>query len=165
MPSWDEFAIAAPDLAERIRTRFEATGLGFLATLRQDGSPRISGIEPAFALGELWLGMMPASLKVRDLQRDPRLALHSGSADKDVRDGDAKITGVGFQVTDPEIVKRYLASMYGPNSSGRLPAGFHLFRVDIAEASFLRPNEGPQVDRLVIDIWSLDRGVRRVNRY
>src|SRR3954447_26094731 len=91
--SWNETEEAAPELAAAVRGRFEAHGLGLLATLRRDGSPRISGIEPLFASGELWLGMMPASRKSADLLRDPRLALHSATVDKDVADGDAKIFG------------------------------------------------------------------------
>ncbi len=93
MTTWDEITAAAPELAAKVRARFEATGLGFIATLRKDGSPRISGIEPLFAEGELWLGMMDGSLKAHDLLRDPRLALHSASEDKQVTNGDAKVTG------------------------------------------------------------------------
>jgi hypothetical protein len=58
-----------------LHERFEATGLGLLATLRADGSPRVSGLEPLFALGELWFGMMPESRKALDLLRDPRFAI------------------------------------------------------------------------------------------
>ncbi len=93
MTTWDEIAADAPALAAKVRARFEATGLAFIATLRKDGSPRISGIEPLFAAGELWLGMMDDSLKAHDLLRDPRLALHSASEDKQVANGDAKLTG------------------------------------------------------------------------
>ena len=75
MSSWQQFADDAPDLAAMVQARFESTGLGFLATIRKDGSPRISGIEPSVFRGELWLGMMDRSRKGDDLKRDPRLAL------------------------------------------------------------------------------------------
>src|SRR5207245_11850 len=91
---------AAPDLAPLARARFEATGLGLLATLRRDGSPRISGIEPLFTSDELWLGMMPGSRKVTDLLRDPRFALHSATEDKQVTHGDARISGRALVVED-----------------------------------------------------------------
>lgn len=54
-----------------------------LATLRRDGSPRISGTEVVFddEAGEIYLGMMPGSVKALDLRRDPRLALHSPTVD------------------------------------------------------------------------------------
>ncbi len=81
MASWAEFASAAPALASRVRQRFDVRKHKTLATLRKDGSPRISGIEVEFADGELFLGMMPGSLKLYDLERDPRLALHSPTED------------------------------------------------------------------------------------
>src|SRR5215211_2703531 len=102
MPNWNQFTDAAPELADAVRGCFEAHGLALLATVRRDGSPRISGIEAFFADGELWLGMMDASLKARDLQRDPRLALHNATVDKDVADGDAKVGGRAIEVTDDE---------------------------------------------------------------
>ena len=73
MTSWDEVEAAAPELAGRARAAFDAHKHKLLATLRRDGSPRISGIEATFADGELWLGMMPGSRKALDLRRDPRL--------------------------------------------------------------------------------------------
>ena len=87
MAGWDEFARSAPDLATAVRRRFDSHRHKMLATLRRDGSPRISGIETTFADGELWLGMMPGSLKALDLRRDPRLALHSASLDPNMSDG------------------------------------------------------------------------------
>ena len=77
MASWAEFASAEPALASRVRQRFDIRKHKTPATLRKDGSPRISGIEVEFADGELFLGMMPGSRKLDDLERDPRLALHT----------------------------------------------------------------------------------------
>ena len=106
MTSWNDFARTAPELAAlNVQTRFEATGLGMLATLRKDGSPRISGIEPSFFEGELWLGMMDGSLKARDLQRDPRIALHNATVDKEVKEGDVKVSGLAVEVTDDATKK------------------------------------------------------------
>ena len=83
MPSWKEFEAAAPALAAEVRRRLDAHTHKTLATLRRDGSPRISGSECRFAEGELWIGSMWKALKARDLQRDPRFALHSGSGEPD----------------------------------------------------------------------------------
>ena len=60
---WQDALTATPALAAAVQARFEATGLGLLATLRRDGSPRITGVEPGFALGELWLGMMDGATR------------------------------------------------------------------------------------------------------
>src|SRR5919202_4427540 len=107
MGTWREVASAAPELAALVRARFEATGLGLLATLRRDGSPRISGIEPLFTDDELWLGMMPGSRKAADLLRDPRFALHSATIDKQVTHGDARISGRAVAVQDEPTLARF----------------------------------------------------------
>ena len=105
MASWSEFEAAAPELAERVRARLDAHTHKTLATLRRDGSPRISGSETNFQDGELWIGSMWQALKARDLQRDPRFALHSGSEEPADWSGDAKLAGVAEEITDPERVR------------------------------------------------------------
>jgi Pyridoxamine 5'-phosphate oxidase len=123
MASWGEFAAAEPEFAERVLERFTLRKHSTLATLRHDGSPRISGTEVSFDGGELWLGMMPRSLKARDLQRDARLALHSPTEDTPEEDpgswaGEAKVAGRGLENSDPS----------------RRDEG-HRFRVEITEVS------------------------------
>ncbi|HEY1296228.1 MAG TPA: pyridoxamine 5'-phosphate oxidase family protein, partial [Chloroflexota bacterium] len=81
MSRWQDVVDTAPEFADRAQRLFQARKHKTLATLRSDGSPRISGTETQFADGDVWLGMMPDSLKARDLRRDPRLALHSPSVD------------------------------------------------------------------------------------
>jgi hypothetical protein len=162
MARWEEIEAAAPEVAALAQARFEATGLGFLATLRKDGSPRISGIEPTFLDGEVWLGMMDGSLKARDLRRDPRFSLHSASADKEVKDGDAKLTGRAVEVTDQDakvgFMRRFAElNEYGPPED----EPYHLFRLDITEVMTLRPDG----DHLAIDTWHEGRGVGHIDRY
>ena len=138
MPSWGDVRAAAPELARAAQGRFEAHGLAMLATLRRDGSPRISAIELLFAGDDLWLGMMPDSRKAQDLGRDPRLALHSATVDKEVKEGDAKLSGRGLLVRDDDTWQWYLAAL--KEQTGFAPEGwFPVFRVDVAEVSFLRP--------------------------
>ena len=91
-----------PEFAARVRAAFDAHAHKFLATLRADGSPRISGIEMDFVAGEPWLAGMPGSVKFTDLRRDPRFALHSGSPEPDAFAADAKLSGRATQVTDPD---------------------------------------------------------------
>ncbi len=110
MVNWNDVEAAAPELAAAVKSRFEAYGLAILATLRRDGSPRVSGVEPLFALGKLWLGMMPDSRKGIDLLRDPRCALHNATTDKNVTEGDARISGKAVMVTDPESLDAYRAA-------------------------------------------------------
>ena len=75
--SWRQFETDAPDFAQRVRQRFEAGKHKTLATTRRDGSPRISGTELQFADGEVTLGMMSGSMKLLDVRRDARVAVHS----------------------------------------------------------------------------------------
>ena len=72
MASFADVASDEPEFAARVRTAFDAHAHKFLATLRADGSPRISGIEMQFVAGEPWLAGMPGSVKFNDLRRDPR---------------------------------------------------------------------------------------------
>src|SRR3954463_5722653 len=105
MASWSDFAAAAPGLAARVQARLDAHTHKTIATLRRDGSPRISGTETTLRDGELWIGSMWGALKARDLQRDPRFALHSGSGEPDGWDGDAKLAGTVEEITDEPRVR------------------------------------------------------------
>ena len=160
MASWKEFEAEAPELAGRVRAAFDAHRHKLLATLRRDGSPRISGIEATFADGELWLGMMPGSRKALDLRRDPRLALHSASLDPPEDDpagwpGDAKLAGRAVEVSDPALKERLAGGSAQPDDP-------HLFRVEVAEVVHTRV--GDPADHLVIELWRPGRGVRRMQR-
>ena len=154
MSSWSQFELQAPGLAASVRTRLDAHVHKTIATLRRDGSPRISGTECRFADGELWIGSMWQALKARDLQRDPRYALHSGSDDPPEWPGDAKLSGVAEEITDPEVVRK----MNGEVTEG--PS--HLFRLDLSEVSVVGLNDAR--DKIVIDLWHPGEEVRRIER-
>ena len=155
MSSWTEFAAAAPELATAVRARLEAHKHQTLATLRRDGSPRISGTESQILEGELWIGSMWQARKAHDLRRDPRFALHSGSDEPDAWLGDAKVAGVVEEITDPERVREIngAAGASGPS---------HLFRLDIREASTVALNEAR--NRIVVRWWTPERGEQRLER-
>jgi pyridoxamine 5'-phosphate oxidase-like protein len=102
MAFWGDVEAAEPGLARKVRARFERDVVALMATLRGDGGPRISGIETSFGAGNLWLGMMPGSLKAADLARDPRVALHCATVDKNVAEGGAKISGIAVPAEDAE---------------------------------------------------------------
>jgi len=161
MASWQEVSIEADDLASLARSLFDAHRHKTLATLRRDGAPRTSGIEAAVVGDQLWMGMMPDSLKARDLRRDPRCAIHSASSDPGDDPaswpGDAKVAGRAVEVTDPAAAQDYLdATGAGPLES------FALFRVDISELVVNRINDA--ADRMVIEWWSEGTGRHRVER-
>jgi hypothetical protein len=155
MASWSEFEAAAPELAGTVRARLDAHDHKTLATVRRDGSPRISGTETRLVDGELWIGSMWQARKALDLQRDPRFALHSGSEDPPEWSGDAKLAGVVEEITDPERVKAI---------NGEAAAGgpSHLFRLDLREVSTVGLDDERKA--LQIEVWTPDRGVRTMKR-
>ena len=143
MASWSEFEAEAPELAARVRARLDAHGHKTIATIRRDGAPRISGTETELSDGELWIGSMLDALKARDLQRDPRFALHSASEDPDVWTGDAKLAGVAEEVSAPDATS-------------------HRFRLDLQEVSTVGLDD--ERKSLVIDVWKPGQGVRTIKR-
>jgi hypothetical protein len=151
---WSEVERAAPDLAARARALFDAKTHKTLATLRKDGSPRISGIELEFRDGDVWFGSMWQAVKALDLQRDPRYAIHSGSDDPDDWNGDAKIAGRAEEMTDPEFV----AEM----NTEAPPGPSHRFRLDVTEVSVVALDEPRK--HLVIESWHEGRGVTKRQR-
>jgi hypothetical protein len=111
--TWQEFSAVAPRIAEVFTRRHGATGnLCMLGTLRPDGFPRISPMEPRFFEGQLWIGGMPGTAKFRDLVRDPRFCLHTATVDTHVSEGDAKVWGVVEDVQDPDLHQRYAVALY-----------------------------------------------------
>jgi Pyridoxamine 5'-phosphate oxidase len=142
MATWTEFSAAAPELAERVRASFDAHKHKTMATLRKDGSPRISATEVEFSGDDLWLGSMPNALKAKDLLRDPRFALHNGYSATDPETmQDAKIAGFAREVPHPK---------------------HHRFQVDIREASVVRVNE--EQTHLIIDVWTAEGGLKQIKR-
>lgn len=154
MAGWEQFTVAAPELAAAVRERFDAHGHKTMATLRRDGSPRISGTEVQFRDGEVWLGSMAGARKCLDLRRDGRVAIHSGSDDPDEWTGDAKIAGTAVEVTDEQMLDKF--------RDGAPPGPFQLFRIELAEAVVV--SLGQPADHLVIESWHEGKGVSRVER-
>ena len=77
MASWGEFVGADPAFGHLAQERIERDGLVLVGTLRRNGWPRISPVEPLIVDGRLYLGMMSQSRKALDLRRDPRCVVHT----------------------------------------------------------------------------------------
>jgi pyridoxamine 5'-phosphate oxidase-like protein len=155
MASWSEVEAKAPELTELARRHFDAHVHKTIATLRKDGSPRISGTEVEFARGELWIGSMWQAVKALDLRRDSRYALHCGSDSPPDWSGDAKVAGKAEEIDD-DAVKADLASEGTPSGP------YHLFRCDVSELVVVRLAESR--DHLSIESWHEGRGVSRIKR-
>lgn len=97
--SWHEFELAAPSISQLTKERFEALRVALLGTLRSDGSPRVSPIEPYLSQGQLLFGAMSWSLKTSDLLRDPRCVLHSAVTAPDAGEAEVKLYGRATEVS------------------------------------------------------------------
>lgn len=147
MSGWADFQQEAPDLAGMVRSRFTHHKHCLLATVRRDGSPRLSGIELWFWKGEAWLGLMPGSAKGSDLDRDPRFELHSAPTDLDLEEPDARIHGIAERVSDDATIAAFAADLPHPAPP---PHEMDLFRIEPTQAVLVRV-EG---DELVMESWS-----------
>jgi hypothetical protein len=146
--SWREFEEQSPDLARPVREAFLRGRHATMATLRADGSPRISGTEVEFSGdGSLRLGSMPGAVKARDLLRDPRVAVHSPTADPG--EGGAGWPG------EAKVAGRALAGPPGEDGS-------HVFDVDLHEVVWTGLDEARSA--LVIRSWHPGRGLEERRR-
>ncbi len=150
MTAWLDVERAEPEFAQRVRALFDARRHKTIATLRADGSPRISGIEAVFEEGELMFGSMPNARKGADLHRDPRFALHSATVDP-VEGSEAQWPG------EAKISGRAIAA--GAITEG--PPGDR-FRADIAAVVHTHLNE--EATMLVVEWWTSTHGLRRLER-
>jgi Pyridoxamine 5'-phosphate oxidase len=153
MARWVEFEKDAPEFAARVRAVLDRHKHKTMATLRGDGSPRISGAEIQFAGGDVFSGSMPDAVKGRDLRRDPRVAFHSQSEDADQNDpeswpGDAKFSGRAVLVTDPAELAAFWAS-YGSDDPAPEGDTSDLFRIDVTEVVTVRI----ELPHMVIESW------------
>ena len=155
--NWAAFTAAEPDLAKTVEERFAAHTHHVLATLRKDGSPRTSGLEVRFLNGELWLGMMPDSLKALDLRRDPRFALQANpGAGTGMGGGDVRIAGRAAEIAedDTETRGRYTEEVEPPEP-------FHLFRTELTEVVRTYVEDDKY---LVVQIWQPGMPLRTIKR-
>lgn len=100
--SWQILEQENMELAEFGRARFSEQP-AYLATVRQDGSPRVHPVTPIVGGGHLFLFMEPTSPKGHDLRRDGRYALHASVKDTAGGGGEFLITGRGGLVEEAEL--------------------------------------------------------------
>lgn len=141
MADWDAFRTGAPELASIAEARMAEDGVVLVGTLRANGWPRISPVEPLVVDGCLYLGMMWQSRKARDLAADPRCVVHTAVRSKDGTDGDVKCYGRAVEVADGPERERYCVALEA--AVGWRPDGeFHLFAVDLTEVGYFAVVDG-----------------------
>ncbi|HEX5294822.1 MAG TPA: pyridoxamine 5'-phosphate oxidase family protein [Streptosporangiaceae bacterium] len=135
---WSELESAQPGLAGLGRRRLLAPGVVLVATIRRDGTPRLSPVEPVVLDGDLWLCLLWNSTKAADLQRDPRVLVHSVVTGRDGGEGEFKIRGRVRAEHDPEVQRRYGEMVTRDLGWSLTPGRFHLFAVSLDEVTFIR---------------------------
>ncbi len=159
MTTWQDLHASAPDLVERARSILGSTTNSVLATVRADGTPRVSGIDPWFTAGEMYIGFMPGSRKLADLGRDPHLALHCipwesrkvRDASADPGDGDAKLTGTAVTMGPDDLAE--VKAAFEAERGFEMPDG-DMFRVDLTSLVLISVD----AEELVIDRWTAEGG-------
>jgi hypothetical protein len=151
MASWVEFSAATPELASAIRELVHqyGSGLGYLATVRPDGGPRVHPVAPVIMDDGLYCFLID-SPKRRDLDRDGRYALHAFPPEDN--DDEAYLSGRARPVTDRRRIRR-LAEAY--RAEPRIDWRLYEFSVDVAMIA-RRPNGGGPA-ATVTQIWRDER--------
>jgi hypothetical protein len=147
MTAWRDVERAEPDFAQRVQRLFDAHRHKTIATLRADGSPRISGIEASFGAGELTFSSMPHARKGADLRRDPRFALHSATVDP-IEGSEAHWPG------EAKVSGRAILAAAADEAD--------VFHADIAAVVLTHLDDAATV--LIIDWWTPGEGLRRAQR-
>ncbi len=153
---WDEFERGCPEIAAIARERFQRDQLVMLATIRGDGSPRISPCEVDLAVGRLFLGMMWRSKKALDLLRDPRIVVHSVTCDRSGTDGDVKLYGRVLDERQPEVRYAFREAIRARIDWAPDEPEFHLFSLDVESAAYIVFGESGYAIA-----WDPKRGLRR----
>lgn len=150
MARWSVFESEAPELAAKVRARFEGHPHHVLGTLDSTGAPRLSGINVFFNDGVVWFGSMSGARKMADIIRDPRIALHSATLSEQMEGGDARISGVAVPINTE------IASQWRPEN----PADGHFFGIDIQKVHLVEVVG----EQLVVTMWDTSLGLRIVLR-
>jgi hypothetical protein len=135
---WVDFEREQPRLAELGRKKLAGPGVVLVATIRRDGSPRLSPIEPLLWHRGLWLSMGWGSQKARDLGRDDRVLVHSIVTSRDGTDGEFKVRGRAVLEENPRVQEEFAHTVVEELGWRPEVGKFHLFWVDVEDVTFIR---------------------------
>jgi hypothetical protein len=138
---WAEIAAHEPALGAVAHERLIKPGVVLIGTTRRDGSARISGVEPLIMEDELWLSMMHGSAKVADLDRDPRIQVHSIISGPEAAI-EIKLRGTARREHDRKVQERYASKVRAELPWDPVVGDFALFAVDIDDVTYVGFTEG-----------------------
>jgi hypothetical protein len=134
---WADFEREQPRFAALGREKLAGPGVVLVGTVRKDGSARISPVEPFFWEHDLWLSMGLGSLKAKDLERDPRVLVHSIVTSRDGTDGEFKLRGRAMSEEDPALNARIAEAIAEQLGWSPEVGKFHLFRIEVEDVTFV----------------------------
>ncbi|WP_228001977.1 pyridoxamine 5'-phosphate oxidase family protein [Nocardia australiensis] len=163
MTTWSQFTEEAPRIAAVFTRRHRATrNLCMLGTLRSDGFPRISPVEPIIFEDMLTIVGMPNTTKFKDLERDPRFCLHTATVDTQVGDGDAKLFGTVTDLHDKQVHARFAQKLFDDSGLDLRGQEFdHFFIADLTGASTVEVAD----NHMDVTIWKPTQGERVVRKH
>lgn len=135
---WSDIESRQPRLAAVARERLIDPGVLLVVTIRRDGTPRLSPVEPFVLEGELWLSMLWGSRKAADLETDPRVLVHSVVTRPEGDEGEVKLRGTVRVETAPDVQQRYADAVSAALGWEPEVGRFHLFAVAVEQVTYLR---------------------------
>ncbi len=152
--TWRDLEAGAPEIARLAREQLGARRVALLGTIRPDGWPRISPVEPFFIADELVFGLMPTP-KLDDLRRDPRCVLHGPVADASGSEPEVKLTGRAVE-TRSDVIRGADGTWWADRTDDVAV----IFTLLIEEATVVR--WAPDFERMRVSRWR--RGASAVDR-
>lgn len=143
---WRDLELGAPQFAAAGMACLNATRVALLGTLRRDGAPRISPVEPYLVADQLLIGAMAWSRKVDDLRHDARCVLHSAVTGPDNGEAEFKLSGIAIEAA---------ADLRAATSD----AWWSSWPADKAVVLSVH------IDRAVLIRWAMDEGLMTVLRW
>ena len=150
MLNWSDFSRQHHDFSARVARCFTRTPHHVLATVRPDGSPRVSGINIFFNGDDMWFGAMSDSQKVRDLDNDPRCAVHSAPLSETLDGGDGRVSGLAVPLSYADVAR------WNPDT----PEDGRYFALRVSRVSLVTVVG----KKLVVEMWDTTHGLRIVER-
>ncbi len=141
MTTWNEFAQAAPELADFGAKRLNGK-VAYLGTVRANGRPRVHPVTPIISAERLFLFMEPTSPKGKDLQRSGHYTLHAAVEDNSGGAGEFYLRGIATLVEDRALWDEATLAGYPPKEH------YILFTLSV-EYAFMNiySESGPKIKR------------------
>lgn len=140
---WADFETQNPEFGSLVRDKLLSPGLVMVATIRGDGTPRVSPVNPHLWDGDFCLSLAAMTRKASDVRRDPRVLVHNMVTRPDGAEGELKLRATARPETDPGKLDGFAADVKARTGWAPPPGTFSLFRLDIDDVTFIDREDKP----------------------